>query len=183
MLFGLKGALVTRFKAVERNIDEILVEQEVLTLFICEYNHKRLNQAVSQVNLHKLMVLRVDFFNRDCFKFIRISSREAFFSLLSNYLVDLWGVEYVNFPTCALGGHKSWRTFVNQEFLLDTSLKFARLFITCFLEYLALLWFWWLLLALLCSLLFFELNICWRLLNLWVLFLFIFTWCRGLFLW
>lgn len=52
MLFGFKSALVTRFKAVERNIDEIFVEQEVLTLFICEYNHKRLNQAVSQVNLH-----------------------------------------------------------------------------------------------------------------------------------
>jgi hypothetical protein len=26
MLFGFKGALVTRFKAVERNIDEIFVE-------------------------------------------------------------------------------------------------------------------------------------------------------------
>ena len=47
MLFGLKGAIIAEFQAIKGNIYEILVEQQVLALIICENDHEGLDERVT----------------------------------------------------------------------------------------------------------------------------------------
>jgi len=47
VLFGLEGAIIAEFQAIKGNIYEILVEQQVLALIICENYHEGLDERVT----------------------------------------------------------------------------------------------------------------------------------------
>lgn len=63
MDFCLQGAIVTIFQTVERNIYEILIQKQMLTVLIRKNDHKGLDKGISQLPFKLLFVIWVNLFN------------------------------------------------------------------------------------------------------------------------
>ena len=57
MPFCFKGALITKLQAIECNVNQIFVEQEMLTLLVGKDDHKSLDQGISEMRVNQVMVI------------------------------------------------------------------------------------------------------------------------------
>ena len=69
MLLGLKSTVLILLEAVECNVNQVLVQEQVLALVIGENHHEGLDQRVSKMDLNKLFVILVDHVYSDGFVF------------------------------------------------------------------------------------------------------------------
>ena len=63
MTLGLKGAVTAELEAVEGDVDEILVQEQVLALLVGEDDHERLDQRVPQHVLNRLDIIGINLLN------------------------------------------------------------------------------------------------------------------------
>jgi hypothetical protein len=60
MPFCFQGALITKLEAIECDVNQVFVEQEMLTLLVSKDNHECLNEGVSQMRVNQLIVIRAN---------------------------------------------------------------------------------------------------------------------------
>jgi hypothetical protein len=60
VLLGFNGAVIAELEAVEGDIDQVFVQQQVLTLVVRKNDHEGLDEAVSQVGFHQLVIVGSD---------------------------------------------------------------------------------------------------------------------------
>ena len=60
-------AVLAELQAIESYIDEIFVEEQMLTLVVCEDNHECFDQGVSQMLVNSVDVLWVNIFHVNFF--------------------------------------------------------------------------------------------------------------------
>jgi len=69
---GLQGALTTELEAVEGDVDEVLVQEQVLTLLVGKDDHEGLDQRVPQHVLDPVLVVGIDLLNVNFLEVLRV---------------------------------------------------------------------------------------------------------------
>ena len=103
-MLGLQSAIIAELETVKCDINQIFVEQEMLTLVIGEDHHEWLNQRISHVDLNQFGVSWVDQLYSNSFKvfrvftFVLINLPVTFILILESKMffcnpVSLWFIE------------------------------------------------------------------------------------------
>lgn len=72
MSFGLYWAVVAELKTVKSDVNEIFIEEKMLTFVVGENNHESFNQRISEMLIHGISIIWINIVDIDCLVFLGV---------------------------------------------------------------------------------------------------------------